>query len=131
MVRYMSSKTILFVEDQLDFLAVNKLYLERHGYRVVSAEDGEQAVQVAQQCMPDVIVMDFSMPRLDGIGATTALKTAPETRDIPVIMLTAHSYGSVGRRAREAGCACFITKPCDPTRVLREVESLIGSAGVH
>lgn len=131
MVRYMSSKTILFVEDQLDFLAVNKLYLERHGYRVLSAEDGEQAVQVAQQCMPDVIVMDFSMPRLDGIGATTALKTAPETRDIPVIMLTAHSYGSVGRRAREAGCACFITKPCDPTRVLREVEGLIGSAEVH
>lgn len=131
MVRYMSSKTILFVEDQLDFLAVNKLFLERHGYHVVAAEDGEQAVQAARDCRPDVIVMDFSMPRLDGVKATHALKTLPDTRHIPVIMLTAHSYGSVGRRAREAGCACFITKPCDPTRVLREVQNLIGSAELH
>ncbi|HEX6927453.1 MAG TPA: response regulator [Longimicrobiaceae bacterium] len=122
----MSSKTILFAEDQLDFLAVNKLFLERHGYKVVAAEDGEQAVQAAQEHRPDVIVMDFSMPRLDGVGATAALKTNPQTRDIPVIMLTAHSYGSVGRRAREAGCVCFISKPCDPKRVLNEVEALIG-----
>jgi two-component system, cell cycle response regulator DivK len=130
MVRYMSSKTILFAEDQLDFLAVNKLFLERHGYRVVAAEDGEQAVQAAQECRPDVIVMDFSMPRMDGIRATAVLKTRPETRDIPVLMLTAHSYGSVGRRAREAGCVAVISKPCDPKRVLTEVESLIGSS-VH
>ena len=65
------------------------------------------------------------------IRATAALKTDPETRDIPVIMLTAHSYGSVGRRAREAGCACFISKPCDPKRVLFEVESLIGGTALH
>lgn len=120
------SKTILFAEDQLDFLAVNKLYLERHGYRVVAAENGEEAIRVAHECRPDLILMDFSMPRMDGIRATTAIKADPQTRDIPVIMLTAHSYGSVGRRAREAGCACFITKPCDPKRVLSEVESLIG-----
>lgn len=122
----MMSKTILFAEDQLDFLAVNKLYLERHGYRVVAAENGEEAIRVAHECRPDLILMDFSMPRMDGIRATTAIKADPQTRDIPVIMLTAHSYGSVGRRAREAGCACFITKPCDPKRVLSEVESLIG-----
>jgi CheY-like chemotaxis protein len=127
----MSSKTILFVEDQLDFLAVNKLFLERHGYRVVAAEDGEQAIIAAQECRPDVIVMDFSMPRLDGIGATAALKTSPDTRDIPVLMLTAHSYGSVGRRAREAGCVGIISKPCDPKRVLFEVENLIGAAAIH
>ena len=101
----MSSKTILFAEDQLDFLAVNKLFLERHGYRVVAAEDGEQAVLAAHEHRPDVIVMDFSMPRLDGIGATAALKTDPGTRDIPVIMLTAHSYGSVGRGpGKQASC---------------------------
>lgn len=122
----MMSKTILFAEDQLDFLAVNKLYLERHGYRVVAAENGEEAIRVAHECRPDLILMDFSMPRMDGIRATTAIKADPQTRDIPVIMLTAHSYGSVGRRAREAGCACFITKPCDPKRVLSEVETLIG-----
>jgi CheY-like chemotaxis protein len=127
----MSSKTILFAEDQLDFLAVNKLFLERHGYRVVAAEDGEQAVQAAQECRPDVIVMDFSMPRMDGIRATAALKTHPSTRDIPVLMLTAHSYGSVGRRAREAGCVAVISKPCDPKRVLTEVESLLGTGSFH
>jgi CheY-like chemotaxis protein len=131
MVRYMSSKTILFAEDQLDFLAVNKLFLERHGYRVVAAEDGEQAVQAAQECRPDVIVMDFSMPRMDGIRATAALKTHPSTRDIPVLMLTAHSYGSVGRRAREAGCVAVISKPCDPKRVLNEVENLLGTGTFH
>lgn len=131
MVRYMTSKTILFAEDQLDFLAVNKLFLERHGYRVVSAEDGEQAVQAAQECRPDVIVMDFSMPRMDGIRATAALKTHPSTRDIPVLMLTAHSYGSVGRRAREAGCVAVISKPCDPKRVLNEVESLLGTGTLY
>ena len=131
MVRYMSSKTILFAEDQLDFLAVNKLFLERHGYRVVAAEDGEQAVLAAQECRPDVIVMDFSMPRMDGIRATAALKTHPSTRDIPVLMLTAHSYGSVGRRAREAGCVAVISKPCDPKRVLNEVESLLGTGTFH
>ena len=124
----MSSKTILFAEDQLDFLAVNKLFLERHGYRVVAAEDGEQAVLAAHEHRPDVIVMDFSMPRLDGIGATAALKTDPGTRDIPVIMLTAHSYGSVGRRAREAGVVRVVSKPCDPKRVLTEVESIIGDS---
>lgn len=131
MVRYMSSKTIVFAEDQLDFLAVNKLFLERHGYRVVTAEDGEQAILAAQEHHPDVIIMDFSMPRLDGIRATAALKTSPETRDIPVLMLTAHSYGSVGRRAREAGCVGVISKPCDPKRVLFEIECLIGAAAVH
>jgi CheY-like chemotaxis protein len=131
MVRYMTSKTILFAEDQLDFLAVNKLFLERHGYRVVAAEDGEQAVQAAQECRPDVIVMDFSMPRMDGIRATAALKTHPSTRDIPVLMLTAHSYGSVGRRAREAGCVAVISKPCDPKRVLNEVESLLGTGTLY
>jgi CheY-like chemotaxis protein len=127
----MTSKTILFAEDQLDFLAVNKLFLERHGYRVVAAEDGEQAVQAAQECRPDVIVMDFSMPRMDGIRATAALKTHPSTRDIPVLMLTAHSYGSVGRRAREAGCVAVISKPCDPKRVLNEVESLLGTGTLY
>lgn len=131
MVRYMSSKTILFAEDQLDFLAVNKLFLERHGYKVVAAEDGEQALIAARECRPDLIVMDFSMPRLDGIRATAALKTSPATRDIPVLMLTAHSYGSVGRRAREAGCVGVISKPCDPKRVLFEVENLIGAATLH
>lgn len=129
----MEPKTILLVEDQIDFLAVNKIYLERHGYHVVTAEDGLEAVRCAQQHHPDVILMDFSVPRLDGIGATTQLKQDPGTRHIPVVLLTAHAYGSVGRRAREAGCSAFISKPCEPRRILEEVRKLIESqeAPVH
>lgn len=127
----MQPKTILFVEDQLDFLAINKLYLERHGYHVVAAEDGEEAVRSAREIHPDLILMDFSIPRLDGIGATAQLKRDAETRGIPVILLTAHTYGSVGRRAREVGCVGFIGKPCDPRRVLSEVQEILGEPDPH
>lgn len=121
----MEVKTILLVEDQLEFLAVHKLYLERHGYRVLTAEDGESAILAAQQHRPNVILMDFSIPQLDGIRATEQLKEDPRTSSIPVVLLTAHTYGSVGRRAREAGCAAFISKPCEPRRVLDEVRKLV------
>lgn len=123
----MEVKTILIVEDQFEFLAVNKLYLERHGYRVLAAEDGEEGVRVARQHQPDLILMDFSIPRLDGIGATAALKRDPSTREIPILLLTAHSYGSVARRALDAGVSGYIGKPVDPQRVLREVQQRIGS----
>jgi two-component system cell cycle response regulator DivK len=123
----MEPKTVLIVEDQIDFLAINKVYLERHGYRVLAAEDGAEGVRFAREHRPHLILMDFSVPQLDGIGATEALKRDPETEHIPVILLTAHSYGSVGRRAREAGCAAFVSKPCEPRRVLQEVEQLIGA----
>ena len=118
----MEQKTVLLVEDQLDFLAVHKLYLERHGFRVVTAEDGRTAVLRAREHHPHVILMDFTIPLLDGLSATAQIKRDPDTRDIPVVLLTAHTYGSVGRRAREVGCAGFISKPCDPRRVLEEVE---------
>lgn len=71
--------------------------------------------------------MDFSIPRMDGIGATVELKNDPATRDIPVLLLTAHTYGSVGRRASEAGCAGFVAKPCVRKRVLEEVQRRIGT----
>ena len=120
----MEQKTVLLVEDQLDFLAVHKLYLERHGFHVVTAEDGRTAVLRAHEHHPHVILMDFTLPLLDGLGATAQIKGDPDTRDIPVVLLTAHTYGTVGRRAREVGCAGFISKPCDPRRVLEEVQKL-------
>ena len=122
----MQAKTVLLVEDQIEFLAIYKLYLERRGYHVLVAEDGEAAVRSARQNHPELILMDFSVPLLDGIGATTIIKGDPSTCDIPVVLITAHAYGSVGRRAREAGCDGFISKPCEPRRVLSEVEQRIG-----
>ncbi len=123
----MEQKTVLIVEDQFDFLAIHKVYLERNGYRVLSAENGVEGVRCAREHHPHLILMDFSMPVLDGVSATRQLKQDPETRDIPVVLLTAHAYGSVGRRAREVGCAGFLAKPCDPRRVLDEVREWIGS----
>lgn len=122
----MTSKTVLVVEDQIEFLAIYKLYLERNGYHVLVAEDGEAAVRCAREHHPELILMDFSVPRLDGIGATAQLKGDPDTCDIPVVLITAHAYGSVGRRAREAGCDGFIAKPCEPRRILSEVAQRIG-----
>ncbi|HET7274478.1 MAG TPA: response regulator [Longimicrobiaceae bacterium] len=124
----MEAKTILIVEDQFDFLAVQKIYLEHHGYRVLTAEDGQAGLRSAREHLPNLILMDFSVPMLDGIGATSELKRDPSTRDIPVIMVSALAYGSIGRRAREAGCAAFVSKPCDPRRVLAEVENIIGAS---
>lgn len=119
-------KTVLIVEDQIETLAIHSAYLERHGYRVLSAENGRDGVESARLHRPDLILMDLSVPRLDGFGATEALKGDPETRHIPIVVMTAHAYGSVGRRAVAAGCDGFISKPVDPRRVLEEVRRHIG-----
>lgn len=124
----MTTKTVLFVEDQIEFLAVHKMYLEKHGYRVVAVGDGWEAVQTARTERPQVILMDLSIPGIDGLTATRELKNDPDTSEIPVIMMTAHGYGAAGRRAKEAGCTGFIAKPVDPNRVLAEVQRLIGPA---
>jgi two-component system, cell cycle response regulator DivK len=124
----MAAKTILIVEDQIELRAINALFLESHGYRVVAVEDGLQGVRSAREQRPDLIIMDLSIPVLDGFGATRQIKQDPSTREIPVLVLSAHSYGSAGRRAREAGCDGYIVKPCDPQRLLREVEQWIGPA---
>jgi len=124
----MACKTVLIVEDQIDFLAINKRFLERHGYQVLAAEDGEDGVRLAREHQPQLILMDLSVPRLDGLGATRLLREDPETERIPIILLTAHSYGSVGRRMKAAGCDGYLAKPCDPRRVLEEVVRFIGEA---
>jgi two-component system, cell cycle response regulator DivK len=123
-----STKTILIVEDQFELRAINAIFLERHGYRVLAVENGAEGVRSAREQRPDLIIMDLSVPVMDGFSATRQLKQDPATRDIPVLVLTAHSYGSAGRRAREAGCDAFLVKPCAPQRLLREVQQRIGPA---
>ncbi|HEX2188736.1 MAG TPA: response regulator [Longimicrobiaceae bacterium] len=119
-------KTVLIVEDQLDTLAIHSAYLERHGYRVLRAEDGEAGLDSARRHRPDLILMDLSVPRVNGLVATETLKGDPATGHIPIVIMTAHTYGSVGRRAVAAGCDGFLAKPLDPRRVLEEVEQRIG-----
>jgi len=119
-------KTILLVDDQLEFRAIQSAYLRSHGYQVIDAEDGAAALRLARDRLPDLILMDFSLRDTTGDLATRELKSDPITRNIPVVMLTAQSYGSVGGRARTAGCDGFLAKPVDPSRVLREVREHLG-----
>ncbi|HEV2149529.1 MAG TPA: response regulator [Longimicrobiaceae bacterium] len=124
-------KTVLIVEDQIETLAIHSAYLERHGYRVLQAENGEAGVDSARRHRPDIILMDLSIPRLDGFGATEALKRDPDTGHIPIVVMTAFAYGSVGKRAVAAGCDGFLAKPLDPRRVLQEVHRRIGPAATQ
>ena len=121
-------KTILIVEDQKETLDIHSRLLTHHGYRVLGAVNGEEGVRSARENSPDLILMDVSVPRLDGIDATRLIKQDSRTEHIPVIIVSAHPYGSVGRRAQLAGCDGFINKPCEPNRLLNEVQQRIGPA---
>jgi CheY-like chemotaxis protein len=120
-------RTVLIVEDQIEMRAIATAYLERQGYRVLAADNGADAVRQARTERPDLIFMDVSIPGMDGIRATAEIKRDPATRAIPVVIVTAHPYGSVGKRAMDAGCDGWLNKPCDPRRLLQEVQRRVGA----
>jgi two-component system cell cycle response regulator DivK len=121
-------RTVLIVEDQIEMRAIAAAYLESRGYRVLATDNGADAVRQARAEQPDLIFMDISVPGMDGIRATAEIKRDPATRAIPVVILTAHPYGSVGKRAMDAGCDGWLNKPCDPRRLLQEVQRRVGAA---
>jgi CheY-like chemotaxis protein len=114
-------KTVLLVEDDADNQLIYSVILTHHGYAVLQAPDGEQGVQMAREHLPDVIMMDLTMPRIDGLQATRMLKADPFTAAIPVIALTAHGEPADRTAAREAGCVSFLAKPVHPAQVAVEV----------
>lgn len=120
---------VLLVDDRLEILALHSSYLHQHGYSVLTAGDGETALEYARGHHPAVIVLDHSMPRRTGIEVARELKRDAATRGIPILMMTAHSYGAVGVAAKEAGCDRFLSKPVEPSRMLREVEALTSTFG--
>jgi two-component system, cell cycle response regulator DivK len=103
-------------------------FLTYAGLRVEEAENGQQALDKAFTLRPDVIVMDLSLPGLDGWEATRRLKRDPRTRDIPVIALTGHALAGHSKVAFDAGCDAFITKPCLPERLLEEIRAILVAA---
>ena len=119
--------TVLIVEDQIEMRAIVSAYLEHQGYRVLTTDNGADAVRRAREERPDLIFMDVSVPGMDGIRATAEIKRDPATRGIPVVIVTAHPYGSVGKRAVDAGCDGWLNKPCDPRRLLQEVQRRVGA----
>ena len=121
-----SMKTILLVEDNEDNLVVYRTILEHVGYRVIEARDGEEGVSRAREHLPDLILMDISIPKLDGWEATQRLKSDDGTRDIPIIALTAHALEEDRQKAIQAGCDGYLAKPVEPRRVVQEVERFVG-----
>ena len=122
------AQTVLIVEDQIEMRAINAMYLHHHGFRVLATDNGIEALEAARANRPDLILMDVSIPGMDGIRATSELKHDPATEGIPVLIVTAHPYGSLGKRAVEAGCDGYLTKPCDPRRILQEVRAVLSPA---
>ena len=116
---------ILLVEDNEMNRDMLSRRLERRGYQVLIAVDGEQGVAMAQSEAPDLILMDMSLPVLNGWEAARQLKAASETRAIPIIALTAHAMLGDREKAIEAGCDDFDTKPIELPRLLDKVEALL------
>lgn len=112
---------VLVVDDVDHGREIFAEYLEFRGFRVATAADGLEALDKAFELRPDVILMDLSLPGIDGWEATRRLKEDDRTRDIPVIALTAHALASAHDRAKQAGCSAVVTKPCLPRDLEQEV----------
>lgn len=120
---------ILVVDDYEDNRTTLRLFLERRDYRVVEAADGSEAVKAVLRERPDLILMDISMPVLDGCAAMSRIRDYEEMRDVPIIVLSAHEYGSVDPLLRvdaiRAGLDGYLTKPFDPLELECLVERLL------
>ncbi len=116
---------ILYVEDNEDNVYVVKSRLTRAGFTILIAADGAQGVVMASTEQPDLILMDLSLPVLDGWEATRRIKAAPETKHIPVVALTAHAMAGDREKALAAGCNDFDTKPIELPRLLQKIRALL------
>ncbi|MDQ3745486.1 MAG: response regulator [Acidobacteriota bacterium] len=105
--------TILVVEDYEDTSLAMRLALERKGYHILEASDGEQAVEVANSLRPEVILMDLTLPVLDGFAAAERIRANPELKETVIVAVTAHHDQDLRARAVAAGCNAFVTKPID------------------
>lgn len=118
---------ILYVEDNDDNVFVVKTRLERAGYTILVAVNGQEGLDMARAERPDLILMDLSLPEVDGWEATRRLKSAEETRGIPIVALSAHAMAGDREKALEAGCDDFDTKPVDFTRLRAKIAALLPS----
>src|SRR4029077_7378137 len=119
-------KTVLLVEDNEDNRIVYSTILRHFGYTVTEALNGEEGISKARAEKPDLILMDISIPIIDGWEATQVLKHDPATNDIPIIALTAHALASDREKAMEVGCDGYLAKPCEPRAVVAEVQKFLG-----
>jgi CheY-like chemotaxis protein len=116
---------VLLVDDYPDAREMYTEYLEFSGFEVVQASNGMEALQKAAELVPDIILMDLSLPVMDGWEATRRLKADTRTEKIPVVALTGHALAGISEGAKKAGCDAFITKPCLPEDLVKEIRKVL------
>lgn len=124
----MSAGSILIVEDNMDTYELVRFILEKNGFETFLAMNGRDGVNAAVKQLPDLIIMDLSMPEMDGWTATRLIKGNTITASIPLIALTAHALPSDRKRALDAGCDEYITKPMDLLDLLETVRDFVGKS---
>jgi CheY-like chemotaxis protein len=118
---------ILVVDDYQDAREMYAEYLQYSGFRVAEAKNGNEAVAQARSLKPDLILMDLSLPGMDGWEATRVLKADEATKKIPIVALTGHALAGASEGARKAGCDSFVTKPCLPDDLVVEVKRMLNA----
>ena len=121
-----TGQTVLLVEDNEDNRIIYSTVLRHLGYEVVEALDGLKAIELARSLKPDIILMDISIPEMDGWEATRILRQDPTTKDIPIVALTAHALADDRERATAIGFTSYLAKPVEPRAVVAEVRRWIG-----
>jgi len=116
---------VLVVDDYPDAREMYSEYLEYCGFEVVQAANGMEALNRAAEWKPDIILMDLSLPVMDGWEATRRLKADKRTAKIPVVALTGHALAGISEGARKAGCDAFVTKPCLPEDLVKEIRRVL------
>ena len=123
-----SGPLILVVDDYEDAREMYSEYLTYCGFRVAEARNGNEALEQAFSLKPDLILMDLSLPGMDGWEATKVLKSDDRTKHIPVVALTGHALAGASEGAKRAGCDSFVTKPCLPDDLVVEVRRMLSLA---
>lgn len=119
-------KTILVVDDDIDTRIIWRTALEHHGYATLDASNGAEGILMAREQRPDLIVMNLSMPKLDGISTTVLLRNDDATANIPIIACTGFVREDGAEEAEDAGVDAYLEKPCEPWRMVEEVRRLVG-----
>jgi two-component system, OmpR family, alkaline phosphatase synthesis response regulator PhoP len=124
----MSERTILVADDESHILHVVSLKLKNAGYRVLTARDGQEALEIAQAEKPDLLITDYHMPQLSGLELCRKLKQDPATTNIPAIMLTARGYELEPADTEQSGILRMLSKPFSPRHLLATVEEVLSGA---
>jgi two-component system cell cycle response regulator DivK len=122
---------VLIVDDYEDNREMYSQYLQFAGMRVAEAANGKEALSKTAELMPDLIVMDLSLPGVDGWQATRMIKQDPKTHDVLVLALTGHALEGASQGAKDAGCDGFLTKPCLPEDLCREIQRMLADASAR